>query len=175
MGCFYIESPSMRALLKKLQCDSFEMLTAASSIIRPGIADSGMMDAFIRRFHGTEPVTYLHPVMEELLADTYGVMIYQEDVIKVVHRLAGMTLGEADGMRRSMAKKGDYEDIEVYRRRFLEGVHRNGVDEATAREVWRQIESTFSWQTQSAIAPSPGADSMCTSRASVARSASSPR
>ncbi|MGH7570861.1 MAG: DNA polymerase III subunit alpha [Gemmatimonadota bacterium] len=141
MGCFYIESPSMRALLKKLQCDSFEMLTAASSIIRPGIADSGMMDAFIRRFHGAEPVTYLHPVMEELLADTYGVMIYQEDVIKVVHRLAGMTLGEADGLRRSMTKKGEYDDIEVYRRRFLEGVRKNGVDDATAREIWRQIES----------------------------------
>ena len=141
MGCFYIESPSMRALLKKLQCDSFEMLTAASSIIRPGIADSGMMDAFIRRFHGAEPVSYLHPVMEELLADTYGVMIYQEDVIKVVHRLAGMTLGEADGLRRSMTKKGEYEDIEVYRRRFLEGVHRRGVDEVTAHEIWRQIES----------------------------------
>jgi error-prone DNA polymerase len=117
------------------------MLTAASSIIRPGIADSGMMDAFIRRFHGEEPVVYLHPVMEELLADTYGVMIYQEDVIKVVHRLAGMTLGEADGLRRSMTKKGDYEDIEVYRRRFLDGVRRNGVDDATAREIWRQIES----------------------------------
>jgi DNA-directed DNA polymerase III PolC len=141
MGCFYIESPSMRALLKKLQCDSFEMLTAASSIIRPGIADSGMMDAFIRRFHGAEPVSYLHPVMEELLADTYGVMIYQEDVIKVVHRLAGMTLGEADGLRRSMTKKGEYEDIEVYRRRFLEGVRGNGVDEETAHEIWRQIES----------------------------------
>jgi error-prone DNA polymerase len=68
-------------------------------------------------------------------------MIYQEDVIKVVHRLARMTLGEADGLRRSMTKKGDYEDIEVYRRRFLEGVRRNGVDEATAREIWRQIES----------------------------------
>ncbi|MGH7553858.1 MAG: hypothetical protein ACREMQ_12605 [Longimicrobiales bacterium] len=141
LSCFYIESPSMRALLKKLQCDSFEMLTAASSIIRPGIADSGMMDAFIRCFHGAGPVEYLHPVMEELLADTYGVMIYQEDVIKVVHRLAGITLGEADGLRRSMTKKGDYEDIEVYRRRFLEGVRGNGVDEATAREIWRQIES----------------------------------
>ncbi|MGH7557886.1 MAG: hypothetical protein ACREMD_08980 [Gemmatimonadota bacterium] len=141
LSCFYIESPSMRALLKKLECDSFEMLTAASSIIRPGIADSGMMDAFIRRFHGAESVSYLHPVMEELLADTYGVMIYQEDVIKVVHRLAGMTLGEADGLRRSMTKKGDYEDIEVYRRRFLKGVRKNGVDDATAREIWRQIES----------------------------------
>ncbi|MDX1662006.1 MAG: DNA polymerase III subunit alpha, partial [Gemmatimonadota bacterium] len=141
MGCFYIESPSMRALLKKLACDSFEMLTAASSIIRPGIADSGMMDAFVRRFHGEEPVTYLHPVMEELLADTWGVMIYQEDVMKVVHRLAGLTLGEADGMRRSMAKKGDYERLEVWERRFLDGAAANGVDDDVAREIWRQIRS----------------------------------
>lgn len=141
MGCFYIESPGMRALLRKLSCDTFEMLTAASSIIRPGIADSGMMDAFVRRFHGEEEVVHLHPVMEELLSDTYGVMIYQEDVIKVVHRLAGMSLGEADGMRRSMAKKGDYEDLDTYRRRFLDGARANGVEDAVAREIWRQIES----------------------------------
>ncbi len=141
LGCFYIESPSMRALLKKLACDTFEMLTAASSIIRPGIADSGMMDAFVRRFHGEEEVEYLHPVMAELLADTYGVMIYQEDVMKVVHRLAGMTLGEADGMRRSMAKKGDFERLEVWERRFLDGARENGVGDAVAEEIWRQIRS----------------------------------
>jgi error-prone DNA polymerase len=141
MGCFYIESPSMRALLKKLHCDSFEMLTAASSIIRPGIADSGMMDAFVHRFRGEEPVEYLHPVMAELLSETYGVMIYQEDVMKVVHRLAGMTLGEADQLRRSMAKKGDYADLETYHRRFLEGAIGNGVEPAVAEEIWRQIAS----------------------------------
>jgi DNA-directed DNA polymerase III PolC len=141
MGCFYIESPSMRALLRKLSCDTFEMLTAASSIIRPGIADSGMMDAFIRRFHGEEPVEYLHPVMEELLSDTYGVMIYQEDVIKVAHRLSGMSLGEADGLRRSMSKKRDYEDFETYRARFVVGALGNGVERPVAEEIWRQIES----------------------------------
>jgi len=141
MGCFYIESPSMRALLRKLSCDSFEMLTAASSIIRPGIADSGMMDAFIRRFHGEEPVEYLHPVMKELLSDTYGVMIYQEDVIKVAHRLSGMSLGEADGLRRSMSKKRDYEDFEAHRARFVEGALANGVGRPVAEEIWRQIES----------------------------------
>ncbi|HEY7472819.1 MAG TPA: DNA polymerase III subunit alpha [Gemmatimonadota bacterium] len=141
MGCFYIESPSMRALLRKLSCDSFEMLTAASSIIRPGIADSGMMDAFIRRFHGDEPVEYAHPAMEELLSDTYGVMIYQEDVIKVAHRLSGMTLGEADGLRRAMSKKRDYEDFESYRARFVDGARANGVEREVAEEIWRQIES----------------------------------
>ncbi|HUP18878.1 MAG TPA: DNA polymerase III subunit alpha, partial [Gemmatimonadota bacterium] len=140
MGCFYIESPSMRALLRKLQCDTFEMLTAASSIIRPGIADSGMMDAFVRRFRGEEPVVYLHPVMEELLGDTYGVMIYQEDVMKVVHRLAGMTLGEADGMRRSMSHKGGA-SLEAWERKFLTGARANGVEEDVAREIWRQIVS----------------------------------
>ena len=141
MGCFYIESPSMRALLRKLSCDTFEMLTAASSIIRPGIADSGMMDAFIRRFHGEEPVEYLHPVMEELLSDTYGVMIYQEDVIKVAHRLSGMSLGEADGLRRAMSKKRDYEDFEAHRARFVDGARANGVERDVAEEIWRQIES----------------------------------
>ncbi|MFN2382842.1 MAG: DNA polymerase III subunit alpha [Gemmatimonadota bacterium] len=141
MGCFYIESPSMRGLLRKLRCDSFEMLTAASSIIRPGISDSGMMDAFIRRFRGDEPVVHLHPVMAELLGDTYGVMIYQEDVIKVVHRLAGMSLGEADGLRRAMSKKRDFEDFGAHQARFLAGTQAHGVAPDVADEIWRQIES----------------------------------
>ncbi|MBL0053305.1 MAG: hypothetical protein IPP29_18290 [Bacteroidetes bacterium] len=82
IGCFYVESPAMRGLLKKLRCGDYITLVAASSIIRPGVAKSGMMRAYIQRFHKPDSVVYLHPVMEELLKETYGVMVYQEDVIK---------------------------------------------------------------------------------------------
>ena len=78
MGCFYIESPGMRNLLQKLRVSSFEELTAASSIIRPGVASSGMMQAYIKRHTGKETITYLHPKLKEVLSETYGIMIYQE-------------------------------------------------------------------------------------------------
>ena len=99
IGCFYIESPGMRNLLQKLRVNSFEKLTAASSIIRPGGASSGMMQAYIKRHNGNEAVTYLHPKLKEVLYKTYGIMIYQEDVLKVAHAVAGMSLGEAESLR----------------------------------------------------------------------------
>ncbi len=141
MGCFYIESPGMQNLLKKLRVCTFEKLTAASSIIRPGVAESGMMQAYVRRHNGREPVTHLHPKLEEVLAETYGIMIYQEDVIKVAHAIAGLSLGEAEGLRKCMSKKRDWERMETYRTRFLDGAARNGVAENIRNEIWRQIES----------------------------------
>ncbi|MFQ5450295.1 MAG: DNA polymerase III subunit alpha [Nitrospinaceae bacterium] len=141
IGCFYIESPGMRNLLKKLRVDGFEMLTAASSIIRPGVADSGMMKSFIDRHNGREKVRSPHPRMDAILKDTFGVMIYQEDVIKVAHAIAGMSLGEADNLRKCMSKKRDWEDMENHRGRFLSGALGNGVSREAAEEIWRQIES----------------------------------
>ena len=141
MGCFYIESPGMRNLLQKLRVNSFEKLTAASSIIRPGVASSGMMQAYIKRHKGKEAVTYLHPKLEEVLSETYGIMIYQEDVIKVAHAVAGMTLGEAEGLRKCMSKKRDWQRMETYRERFLTGAEKNGVPKNIRNEIWRQIDS----------------------------------
>jgi DNA-directed DNA polymerase III PolC len=141
IGCFYIESPGMRNLLKKLGVCDFDMLTAASSIIRPGVADSGMMKTFIDRHNGKEPVTYLHPKMETTLKDTFGVMIYQEDVIKVAHIIARMSLNEADSLRKCMSKKRNRENINTYRQRFISGAIANKVKARTALEIWRQIES----------------------------------
>ncbi len=142
MGCFYIESPSMRGLLQKLCVTSFEDLTAASSVIRPGVAESGMMQQYIRRKTKEEPVTYLHPKMEAILQETCGVMIYQEDVIRVVHEVAGMSLEDADLLRRAMSGKErsplSMSDLE---RRFLEHAASNQVEEEIARELWRQISS----------------------------------
>jgi len=141
IGCFYVESPGMRNLLRKLRVGSFEMLTAASSIIRPGVSDSGMMKAFIERHCGRQPVSFLHPLMEDILGETFGVMIYQEDVIKVAHRVAGMSLGEADSLRRCMSKKRNWEAMDRHRQRFIQGAVANGVELAAAEEIWRQVES----------------------------------
>jgi DNA polymerase III alpha subunit len=105
IGCFYIESPAMRQLLTKLNCDSYLVLVAASSIIRPGVASSGMMPAYIRYHHDPSKVVYLHPVMEEMLGETYGVMVYQEDVIKICIHFAGMDGTDADILRRGMSGK----------------------------------------------------------------------
>ena len=92
IGCFYIESPAMRGLLTKLRCDNYTSLVAASSIIRPGVSKSGMMREYIHRFHHPESFTYIHPIFEEHLGETYGVMVYQEDVMKIVHHFAGLDL-----------------------------------------------------------------------------------
>jgi len=141
MGCFQVESPGMRQLLQKLGADNFEIIVAASSVIRPGPADSGMMASFIRRHRGEEPVSYVHPKLEPLLNETYGVMLYQEDILKVANVIAGMSLGEADNLRRSMSKKRGYEGIAAEKERFLSGAKKNGLPDAAAHEIWRQVES----------------------------------
>ncbi len=142
IGCFYIESPAMRQLLKKLECDNYLTLVAASSIIRPGVASSGMMKAYIERYHDPANIDYIHPVMKELLEETYGVMVFQEDVIKVAHHFAGLDMGEADILRRAMSGKyrGNEEMQRIKRTFFQNCRERNYPGEITA-EVWRQIES----------------------------------
>ena len=141
IGCFYVESPGMRALLQKLQVDDFETLVAASSIIRPGVSDSGMMKAYIDRRLGREEPVYPLAAMREVLGDTFGVMVYQEDVIKVANRVAGLSLGQADGLRRCMSKKRDWEAFDKYKKMFIEGAVERGAPRAVAQEIWRQMES----------------------------------
>jgi DNA polymerase-3 subunit alpha len=142
IGCFYIESPSMRSVLRKLRCDDYLTLVAASSIIRPGVGSSGMMAQYIWRFHNPGKFEYLHPVMEELLAETYGVMVYQEDVIKVAHYFGGLDMGEADILRRAMSGKyrGNKEMMRL-KDQFFRNCEERGHPEHISREVWRQIES----------------------------------
>ena len=142
MGCFYIESPAMRSLLAKLRVRTFEMLTAASSVIRPGVAESGMMAQFIDRHNGRAPVIYLDPRLEKLLGETYGVMVYQEDVIRVAHEIAGMSLGEADLLRRAMSgKMRSKEAMERCGEGFIEAAVARGATREAAEEIWRQIDS----------------------------------
>ncbi len=142
IGCFYIESPAMRQLLQKLRCEDYLTLVAASSIIRPGVAQSGMMRQYILRFHDPKQVVYLHPKMEELLKETFGVMVYQEDVIKVAHHFAGLDMAEADILRRAMS--GKYRGHDVFlqiRQKFFNNCDAFGYDKNVTAEVWRQIES----------------------------------
>jgi DNA polymerase-3 subunit alpha len=142
MGCFYIESPAMRSLLKKLRCQDYITLVAASSIIRPGVSSSGMMKAYIERFHAPDSYEPVHPLMGELMKETYGVMVYQEDVIKVAHYFAGLTLAEADVLRRGMSGKyRSRAEFDRIRQAFFENCAAKGYPDAVSREVWRQMES----------------------------------
>jgi DNA polymerase III alpha subunit len=142
IGCFYIESPGMRSLLKRLDVETFKMLTAASSIIRPGVAESGMMQEFIARHKDPSRRKYLLPQMEEVLGETYGVMIYQEDVIKVAHHIAGLTLEEADVLRRAMSgKMRSHQAMQLIINRFFESCKTKKISPAVSQELWRQIES----------------------------------
>jgi len=142
MGCFYIESPAMRMLLGKLKCDNYLTLVAASSIIRPGVARSGMMREYIHRHHNPHNFEYIHPKMKELMEESYGVMVYQEDVIKVAHHFAGLDLGEADILRRGMSGKFRSKDaIKQIEDKFYQKCKEKGYPDAITLEVWRQIES----------------------------------
>jgi DNA-directed DNA polymerase III PolC len=142
IGCFYVESPAMRGLLKKLRCDNYRSLVAASSIIRPGVARSGMMREYIYRFHHPGEFRYLHPVMEEQLKETYGVMVYQEDVLKICHHFAGLDLADSDVLRRAMSGKfRSKKELERIVNRFFENCRSYGYPEEVTKEVWRQIES----------------------------------
>lgn len=142
IGCFYIESPAMRQLLKKLRCDDYVTLVAASSIIRPGVAQSGMMREYITRFHHRDKIVYLHPLFEEHLSETFGVMVFQEDVIKIAHYFAGLTLGEADVLRRAMS--GKYRSSNKFwhvKEKYMANCRSLGHTEELMQEVWRQMES----------------------------------
>jgi DNA polymerase-3 subunit alpha len=145
MGCFYVESPAMRMLLGKLRCDDYLTLVAASSIIRPGVAMSGMMRAYIERFHAVRDgkrYESIHPMMDELMKETYGVMVYQEDVIKVAHHFAGLTLTEADVLRRGMSGKyRSRKEFEKVKETFFKNCRERGYSQSVTDRVWYEIES----------------------------------
>ena len=142
MGCFYVESPAMRMLLKKLKVDTYLGLVAASSIIRPGVSNSGMMREYILRFTDPERRQDAHPVLLDIMPDTFGVMVYQEDVIKVAHYFAGLSLGEADVLRRGMSGKfRSREEFKHIENQYFENCKVRGYSLELAQDIWRQIES----------------------------------
>ncbi len=143
MGCFYVESPAMRMLLKKLEVDNYLGLVAASSIIRPGVAKSGMMREYILRHRNKgRAQEKAHPVMLDIMPDTYGVMVYQEDVIKVAHHFAGLSLGEADVLRRGMSGKfRSREEFQKVKEKFIDNCRKKGYNEKLIFEIWNQVAS----------------------------------
>lgn len=142
MGVFYVESPAMRGLFQKLQTDDYLGLVAASSIIRPGVSNGGMKEEYIKRHRNPERRKQAHPVLGEILADTYGVMVYQEDVIKVAHFFAGLSLEEADVLRRGMSgKRMSHKDFGRLEDKFRSNCKERGYSPELTEEVWNQILS----------------------------------
>ncbi len=142
IGCFYVESPAMRMLLRKLQVDNYLGLVAASSVIRPGVSQSGMMREYILRYRFPERRQDAHPVLMDIMPETYGVMVYQEDVIKVAHYFGGLTLGEADMLRRGMSGKfRSREEFAKVKDQFFDNCKKAGKPLELVTEIWRQIES----------------------------------
>ena len=142
IGCFYVESPAMRGLLTKLGCENYVHLVAASSIIRPGVARSGMMREYIKRFHRPNDFKYLHPSFREHLGETFGIMVYQEDVMKIVHHFAGLDLDESDVLRRIMSgKKYRTDTFARLKKKYFNNCREKGHPDELTNEVWRQVES----------------------------------
>lgn len=142
IGCFYIESPAMRGLLRRLKCDNYKVLVAASSIIRPGVAQSGMMKEYIFRHNYPDKFEYFHPVFEEQLGETYGIMVYQEDVIKIALHYGGVAAEDGDILRRAMSGKGRSKAaLQKVKDNFFASCAAKGHPEQLSAEIYRQIES----------------------------------
>jgi DNA polymerase-3 subunit alpha len=145
IGCFYVESPAMRMLLTKLKVEDYKRLVAASSIIRPGVAQSGMMREYIIRFQNKarrEQAQKELPELYAILEETYGVMVYQEDVIKVAHYFAGLSLDEADVLRRGMSWKfKQRNEFGKVRDKFFSNCRAKAYADILVKDIWRQIES----------------------------------
>jgi len=145
IGCFYVESPAMRMLLTKLRADDYLRLVAASSIIRPGVSQSGMMAEYILRFHDEkkrEEARNQLPELYDILHETFGVMVYQEDVLKVAHYFAGLSLAEADIIRRGMSWKfRERTQFDLVKENFFANCKAKGHKEETVHAIWLQIES----------------------------------
>ncbi len=142
IGCFYVESPAMRGLLRRLRANNYDILVAASSVIRPGVAKSGMLREFQRRHNNPDDFEYFHPIFEEHLGETYGVMVYQEDVIKIAHYFGGLDMADADILRRGMSgKTRSTRELQKVKQRFFDNCQERGYAQELTNEVYRQIES----------------------------------
>jgi DNA polymerase-3 subunit alpha len=134
-GVFQLESSGFREILKKLKPDKLEDIVAAVALYRPGPLEGGMVDDFIDRKHGRKQVTYVHPELESILEDTYGVIVYQEQVMQIAQVLAGYSLGRADLLRRAMGKK-DKSVMDQEKEGFVTGATERGVPRKVADEVF---------------------------------------
>ena len=139
IGVFQIESSGMRDLLKKLEPSRFEDLIALLALYRPGPIGSGMLDDFMKRKHKLIPIKYEHPSLEPILKETYGIMVYQEQIMQIASAMAGFSLAQADILRKAMGKKIP-EVMEKQRKNFINGCVKNGVKELLANRIFDLIE-----------------------------------
>ena len=145
VGCFQVESRAQMQFLPLHRPRTFASLVAQISIIRPGPVQGGMVHPYLRRRAGEEPVAYPHPSLEPVLRDSLGVVLWQEQVLEIARTLAGFSLGEGDELRRAMGSARSPERMAALRERFVAGAARQGVGEAIAGEVFRQIEGFASY------------------------------
>jgi error-prone DNA polymerase len=139
VGCFQVESRAQAQMLPKLQPTRFEDIVIGVALIRPGPIQGGMVHPYLRRRQGLEPATYAHPSLEPALAETLGVIVFQEQVLRLAMAVAGFTPSEADRLRRAMSRSRSEREMAALRERFVEGARANGVDGIAAEEVWSQL------------------------------------
>lgn len=139
-GVFQLESSGMTEMTMRLKPNCFDDIVAILSLFRPGPLDAGMVDRYIERKHGREPVTYAHPLMKRILADTYGIIVYQEQIMQLARELAGYSLGQADLLRRAMGKKNP-EEMAKQRDMFIFGAIKKGIEKKLADSIFDQMET----------------------------------
>src|SRR2546421_1946286 len=137
-GVFQLEGGGMRSLIRDLVPDRFEDIMALNALYRPGPLNQGVHHEYAALKNGRKPVEFPHPDLEEILGDTYGVMVYQEQVMQIAVRLSGYTLGEADTLRKAIGKK-KRDEMALHERKFVEGAVGNGYPERLAREIWGKV------------------------------------
>lgn len=140
IGVFQLESPAQRALQTRLEADNIEDIVASVALIRPGPIEGNMVEPFIARRQGKEPVTYLHPKLRPILEKTYGVVLFQEQVIQIATAIAGFTPGESDRLRKVMTHKRSRKDMETIGREFIERSVKKGIDEEVATTIFSYIQ-----------------------------------
>ena len=143
-GVFQLESSGMKKLVKDLRPDVFEDLGALVALFRPGPLESGMVQDFVERKHGRQEIKYAHPLLEPVLKDTYGTIVYQEQIMQVFQVLADYTLGQADMVRRMMGKK-KLDEMAQQKGKFIEGAARHGMESKDAAALFEQIEKFASY------------------------------
>jgi DNA polymerase-3 subunit alpha len=134
-GVFQLESAGLRRLLLDMRPTTFDDITAANALFRPGPLEGGLVDQYVKRKHGEEEIVYLLPQLEPILKETYGVIVYQEQVMNIARQLAGFSLGEADVLRGAMGKKKK-DEMAKMRAKFIEGATKRGVSESKATEIF---------------------------------------
>jgi DNA polymerase-3 subunit alpha len=139
-GVFQLESSGITEMVVRLKPSCFDDIVAILALYRPGPLDAGMVDHYIERKHGREPISYLHPLMKDILMDTYGVILYQEQIMQLARALSGYSLGEADILRKAMGKKNP-EEMAKQKVRFISGAVERGIAQKLADEIFQQMET----------------------------------